>query len=171
MTYTVWMQGKQIGQSRFEYTHDARRRAGKFVPTDFGLTVLPHITDMCPALMEFGDLCRRGGFDMDDRRAETAAAALDAFADTAEGRRMLGAVKRIAQIEVLDPLGQAVIWESLAITDVDELAAIAHARSPGLLDERLNAEGTVKFMISLTLAKRSRVAKTLFGVSEPLVEC
>jgi hypothetical protein len=171
VTYTVWMQGRQIGETRFEYTHDQRKRAGSFVPTEYGLAVLPRITDMCPALLDFGELCRRKGFDMDDARDVTAAAALDAFTDTTEGRRVLGAASQIAQIEVLDPLGQIVAWESPAISDVDELAAIARSRAPGSLDERLNADHTVKFMISLTLAKRSRVTRPRFGVGESMVEC
>jgi hypothetical protein len=171
MTYTVWMQGKQIGHTRFEYKHTGRKRAGMFVPTEFGLTVLPRITDMCPALMDFGELCSEAGINMHDARADTASAALDAFTDTIEGRRVLGAAKVISEIEVLDPLGQALSWESLAITDVDDLLAMARARTPGRFDDTLAARGPARFTISLTLVKGARAQRPRFGVGESLVEC
>src|SRR5262249_48907829 len=77
MTYTVWLHGQQIGETRFEFRPDRRRHAGTFHPTEFGLTVLPSITAMMPALFEFGDLCRRRGLDTDDQNPESASAALD----------------------------------------------------------------------------------------------
>src|SRR5471030_485726 len=112
MTYTVWMYGQQIGHTKFEYRHDARKRAGVFQPTEFGLTVLPGITAMCPALLDFGELCRRDGIDVEDPSPESASAALAAFTETPEGQRLIEAAKQIAEIEVLDSLGRELPWES-----------------------------------------------------------
>ena len=114
VTYTVWMHGQQIGETKLEYRHTSQRHAGAFHPTAFGLTMLPGITAMGPALFAFGDMCRQAGIDTDDDRPANASAALDAFAGTPEGRRVLAAAKQIADVEVRDPDGRRVAWESRA---------------------------------------------------------
>src|SRR5689334_19263682 len=109
------MHGQQIGETKLEYRHTGTRFAGAFHPTEFGLTLLPGITAMGPALFAFGEMCRREGIDTDDASADTASGALNAFAHTPEGRRVLDAARQIAQVEVRDPNGKRVLWESLNI--------------------------------------------------------
>lgn len=158
MTYTVWMHDQQIGETEFEYRHTSERRAGAFHPTEFGLTMLPGITAIGPALFAFGDMCRRAGIDPGDDRRESASAALDAFAGTPEGRRVIDAARQIAKVEVRDPDGRRVPWESLAITDLEWMVAVARERKlPELAQvDALPTHDPIKFMITVTWADARR---------------
>ena len=154
MTYTVWIHGRQIGETAFEYEHDKRRRAGSFQPTEFGLQVLPSITAMGPALFDFGAMCKRHGLDPESTSKADAATALDVFGGTPEGQRVIAAAKHVAQLEVKDPSGQIVPWESLTITDLDWLVAYARERgdrAPNAILDDMPEHDPIKFMISLTL--------------------
>jgi hypothetical protein len=156
MTYTVWIHGQQIGQTAFEHEHDRRRRAGSFQPTEFGLQVLPAITAMVPALFEFGAMCKRRGLDPDSASEADAETALDVFGGTPEGQRVMAAAQQIAELEVRDPRGRIVPWESLAITDLEWLIAYAREMGdpePNKAIDDLPAHEPIKFMISLTLKR------------------
>ena len=158
MTYTVWLHGQQIGETKFEFRPGGREHAGAFHPTAFGVTVLPSITAMGPALFEFGDMCRLQGVDTDDPSAQNASTALDAFASSPEGKRVMAAAKQIAAVEVRDPEGQRLAWDSLAITDLEWLVQVAHERNPSVLRQvdDLPEHDPIKFMISLTLKEKTR---------------
>jgi hypothetical protein len=158
VTYTVWMHGQQIGETKLEYRHTSQRHAGAFHPTEFGLTMLPGITAMGPALFAFGDMCQQAGIDTDDDRPENASAALDAFARTPEGQRVIAAAKQIAEVEVRDSNGKRVTWESLAITDLEWMVAVARKRKPQILGEvdALSRHDTIKFMITMTVRSVGR---------------
>ena len=156
MTYTIWIHGQQIGETAFEYEHDKRQRAGSFQPTEFGLQVLPSITAMSPALFDFGDMCKRRGLDPESASEADAATALDMFGGTPEGQRVIAAAKQIAELEVRDPNGRIVPWESLAITDLDWLIAYARERGdpgPNEILDNMPVHEPIKFMISLTLKR------------------
>jgi hypothetical protein len=160
MTYTVWIHGQQIGETAFEYEHDKRRRAGSFQPTEFGLQVLPSITAMAPALFDFGAMCRLRGLDPESASEEDAATALDVFGGTPEGQRVIAAAKQIAELEVRDPSGRMVFWESLAITDLDWLVAYTRERgdpAPNEILDKMPEHDPIKFMISLTLKREPPV--------------
>jgi hypothetical protein len=152
--YTVWMYGQQIGETRFEARCAGRKRAGVFHPTALGIAMLPGITDMFPALIEFRDMCERRGVDVHDDRPETGRDAFEAFQDTAEGRRVIAAARRIAEIDVRQENGDSIPWESLAISNLDELAALAARRTPsGPPQPRQRPNGDpIRFLISLTIA-------------------
>src|SRR5262245_31392620 len=158
MTYTVWLHGQQIGETEFEFRPDRRRQAGTFHPTEFGLTVLPSITEMMPALFDFGDLCRRHGLDTEDTNSDSASDALDRLAATPEAERLMAVAKRVSRVEVRDADGQLVVWDSLLISDLELLVQIARERTPSVeeeLDEPLHHD-PIKFMISLTLKEETR---------------
>jgi len=152
--YTVWMYGQKIGETRFEAGAAGRKRAGVFHPTEFGIAMLPGITDMFPALVDFKDMCVREGVDIQDDRPETGRDAFEAFKDTPEGRRVITAARRIAEIEVREQNGDCVAWESLAISNLEELAALASRRaSSGPADPMQQSNGDpVRYLISLTMA-------------------
>ncbi len=130
MSYTVWMDGVSIGHSALEVRQGANRRAGIFHPTEFGLSVLPGITDMGPALLDVGRMCRDGGMDLEDFRLDAERASQEVFG-TPEGNRVLEAAKQIARLELRAPSGDFVPWESILITDLNALGAAASGRSPG----------------------------------------
>jgi hypothetical protein len=154
VTYTVWIRDQQIGETRFELHPGPRRRAGSFHPTPFGLTILPGIVDMFPALLAFGQMCRDKGIDMDDESAETAAMAMDAFGGSPEGQRVLASARIISELHVRDGGGHLLLWESLAISDSSALARIANERNPALLAGLpSDSPDMVKYLITITLAR------------------
>ena len=124
MTYTVWMDGTRIGETAFELRHGADRRGGVFHPTALGLSVLPGITAMGPALLAAGQMCRERGIDTEDPDLDVESATRTVF-ETPEGDRVLAAARLIARLELHDPSGELVRWESILISDFNDLAAMA----------------------------------------------
>ena len=156
MPYTVWKNGKQIGATQFELSPGGRKRVGMFHPNEYGLTVLPGITAMFPALLEFGEMCRRNGVDVEFDSPEKRAAGHELFAETPEGRAVIEAAQNIGELELRDSRGETLVWDSLAISDVGMFADLA--RSCGENSEDQTAETTgAAYMISATLAPRLRV--------------
>jgi hypothetical protein len=171
MAYTVWKNGQRIGQTDLELSPGGRRRAGTFLPNDYGLTVLPGITAMLPALLAFGDMCRRKGLDVEDRSPEAGRMALDAFAETPEGQAVIEAAKHVGAVELRDRRGQTVVWESLLISDLRQVRALASDRArtaqPAIPDD-----GQSFYFISVTLASRLRPPFDRRGVQDaPLTIC
>src|SRR5579883_3238383 len=85
VTYTIWMRGRRIGETRFELSEPFQRRVGAFLPTAHGLTVLPGITTMFPALLEFAEMCHRHGLDVNDDWSRAVTDTARAFSETPEG--------------------------------------------------------------------------------------
>jgi hypothetical protein len=157
MTYTVWIHGQQIGETAFEYRHDTRRRAGAFQPTEFGLQVLPSITAMVPALFDFGTMCKRQGIDPETASDADAETAFNTFNDTPEGQRITAAARQIAELQIRDPQGCLVPWESIVITDLEWLTAYARQRGdpkPNAILDAMPDHEPIKFMITLTVKSR-----------------
>src|SRR5438874_12096622 len=80
--YSLWMHGRMVGETTFDLYRSGPKMAGMFLPTEYGSSVIHRVTAMAPALFAFGELCRQAGFDLDDSRRETAAAALEQFGAT-----------------------------------------------------------------------------------------
>jgi hypothetical protein len=173
MTYTVWKNGEKIGETRFELCPGPRKRAGVFHPTAYGLTVLPAITAMAPALLEFGAMCRERGVDVDDDRPETAESAFDAFANTAEGRRIQAAASHIAELELRDSSGRTLVWESIMISDMTALVELAARRKREAAAQLRKLPGDpIRFMISTTLREQGATCPgNPLGASEALGVC
>jgi len=173
MPYTVWKNGEKVGETRFELSPGPRKRAGVFHPTAFGLLLLPGITAMGPALLEFGSMCRARGVDVDDDRPETAEKAFDRFANTPEGKRIQAAASCIADLELRDSADRTLHWESLMITDMAAVMELIGRRRRGVSDQLKMLPGDpIRFMISATLADlpASRGANPL-GASESIGVC
>jgi hypothetical protein len=159
MPYTVWLHGKQIGETKFELPSPKRKLAGTLHPTEIGLRMLPAVTAMAPALFAFGDMCRRKGLTPNSIERQSAAKAREIVGETPEGQRLMAAAEQVAAVEVRDPDGRVIEWESLAITDIDWLVSYAHRLENGE-EPREKAEGKppapdpIKFMISLTKKKK-----------------
>jgi hypothetical protein len=154
--YTVWKNGKQIGQTHFELSPGGRKRAGMFHPNEYGLTVLPGITAMFRALVAFGEMCRREGIDVEFDSPEKRAAGLELFAETPEGRAVIDAAQNIGEVELRDSRGETLVWDSLAISDVRMFADLA--RRFGDNPDAQTSESTgAAYLISATLAPRLRL--------------
>jgi hypothetical protein len=125
---------------------------GTFRPTEFGLTVLPRVTALFPALLEFAELCRQQGCDIDEDWRDAVSATANAFSDTPEGRRVLDAAERVAELKVRDAAGGVVGWESLTISELDLLVPLSPAGGPMIQRRMRRLEGDpIRFMISMTL--------------------
>lgn len=157
MTYTVWIDGTRIGETAFELRHGADRRGGVFHPTELGLSVLPGITAMGPALLDAGRMCRERGIDTEDPALDVESATRTVF-ETPEGDRVLAAAKLIARLEVHGPSGELVRWESILISDFSELAAMAGTDSssgdPATVGR--GSESPVRYFISATFSAGRR---------------
>ena len=147
MSYTVWLDGTLIGESNLELRHGERRRAGIFHPTELGLSVLPGITAMGPALLDTGRACQERGIDTDDDSLLTEDAAEQLFA-TDEGKRVLEAAKVISRLELRNPAGDLITWESILISDVDELAAAAGREPDDPTDTSGETRDPVRYFMS-----------------------
>lgn len=161
MRHTVWYHEQQIGETDFELVARGRKRAGVFRPTAFGLTVLPAITAIVPALFDFRDMCERSGIDTEDERPETADAAMDAFGRTSEGERVMSAVRQVAALEVRDEHGHTMRWESILISDMQQIRALVDRFPRGDAFPAPRAVGELpllRYLISLTLARQRYVA-------------
>ena len=170
MPYSVWKNGEKVGETRLELSPAPRKRAGVFHPTPFGLTVLPGITAMVPALFDFGALCEAHGFDIEDDRPETGERAFETFANTPEGQRVQAAAGCIAELELRDPAGRAMRWESLMISDMTAIVELAGRRRPNAVDQLKTLPGDpIRFMISATLADKSSARRaSVLGVVDPI---
>ena len=171
--YTVWKNGEKIGETRFELSPGPRKRAGVFHPTAFGLTALPGITAMFPALLEFGAMCQERGVDVSDNRREVAEQAFETYSDSPEANRIRLAASHIAQLELRDPNGQTLEWESIMISDMTTLADLAARHRPSARNQLKTLPGDpIRFMISTTLAAPSNMHRpNAFGASESMGVC
>lgn len=151
MSYSVWLDGIRIGDTALELRHGIGRRGGVFHPTELGLTVLPGITAMAPALVDMGQLCRDNcinteeGVDV-DRATQT-------ILGTSAGRTMLAAAEQISRIELHDASGRIVRWESILISDMADFSAFAAkqiAEADEVPAEQLDIP-PVRYFISTTL--------------------
>ena len=79
---------------------------------------------MARALLDVGRMCRRHGIDPADPGADTDENVSMVF-ETAEGHRMMEAVKINARLELHDPRGRVTPWEVLLISDMDDIRAAA----------------------------------------------
>ena len=124
MTYTVWMDGTKVGETAFELRYGTDRRGGVFHPTELGIALLPRITAMGPALLDVGRMCRERGIDTEDPDLDVEGTLRTVFA-APEGNRVVAAAEQIARLELHGPSGELVRWESMMISDVEELRALA----------------------------------------------
>jgi len=171
--YTVWKNGEKIGETRFELRPAPSRLAGVFHPTASGLSVLPAVTAMAPALIEFGRICRARGIMADENRPEAVDEGLEAFANTPEGKRVRTAASHVAELELRDPSGRTIIWESILISDLTAFAQLSAERRRDAESQLSKLPGDpIRFMISATVASGNEpVSHSAFQAAEPLEVC
>lgn len=169
MTFTVWMHDRLIGETDFELAPIGERRAGVFRPTQYGLSVLPGITCMFPALLELHAVCRRHGINPDDDALTPDHPDLDFVSATPAGQRVIEAARYISQVELRDRTGRILPWEALMISDADEIAnAVAHIE-PDEVEAVERPASPMRYFISATikLEKRRRPRWSSFAGPPP----
>jgi len=155
--YSVWKDGKQIGQTDLEFRADKRRRAGIFRPNDHGVAVLPGICAMLPALMSFGEMCRRRGIRTEDYSPTGKRFPFEDFVETPEGRAVAKAASHFVGVELRDACGETIRWDVLMISDVAEVRTLARKFAVEMPDEAPEIPGAM-YIISVTLPRRFRLA-------------
>jgi hypothetical protein len=153
MPFTLWKRGILIGETDLEIAKPGdRRRAGVLHPTPAGMMALPALTAMAPALFALGE--SMSGLPLSDDAVErNGEAALEVFERSLEGRKVLAAAEQIAELELRDTDGKPVAFDSILVTDLEELviaSGISRAKHP-------NGD-PVRYLISLTLSKHQLVA-------------
>ena len=172
MAYSVWKNGEKLGETRFELHPGPRKMAGVFHPTPSGLAVLPSVTAMMPALFAFGRMCRARGIAVEETRPETIDLGLDAFANSPEGKRIQTAARHVEELELVDATGKTLVWESILISDLTNLAELSGDREGAKRRLECMPGDLIRFMISVTLADPSEPRPLdAFGGAEPAEVC
>jgi len=153
MTFTLWKQGVMIGETDFALgERRGRRRIGAFHPTPSGMLALPAITAMAPALLECGPVLKQ--LPLSDEELERDGGgdtALALFERTPEGRRVLAAAEQIAQLELRDPSGRPIMFESFLLSDIEELATSGPTSRSAIAARRKNPAAPIRYVISVSL--------------------
>src|SRR5919198_3548759 len=124
MPFTLWSRDLLIGETDFELgDRGGTRHIGVFRPAPSGMMLLPSITAMAPALFEFGLAAKRAGFSAEPEGDE-ADACLELLEQCGPGQRMLASAKRIAELELRDPDGRQIHFESILVSDLEELRSL-----------------------------------------------
>ena len=126
MAYSVWIDGTKLGDTSFEIAHGEGRRAGVFHPSAPGLPLLPGVTAMARALLEAGRMCWEKGIDTEDPNLDIESTTEQIFA-MPEGRRIQEAAKVAVRLELQDSRGKLVEWESLLISDLNDIRALGRS--------------------------------------------
>jgi hypothetical protein len=160
MPYTLLLHGVVIGETDFEHKgRGPRQQAGEFRPSPSGLEVLPQVTGMFAASLAFMRVVERN--TPSDREG-----ALGLLETTPEGRRLIEHARVIEQLELRDPDGNRLDIESIAVSNLCELAALAASK----LGKSNLGDVPPKFLISVTVrpigaAVTSRRTLPAFGIA------
>ena len=144
MPYTLLLHGIVIGETDFEHKgHGPRQQAGVFRPAPSGLDLLPRITGMFAASLAFMRVVERNKAAIDSNDAT----AMDLLEQTPEGRCLVEHAKVIEQLELRDPAGKEMAIESIAVSNLQELAALAASK----LGKASTGDVPPKYLISVTV--------------------
>ena len=151
MHFTLWHRGVLVGQTDLLLGGlPGGSRAGVFQPAPSGMTILPALTAMAPALLKLSEAMARLPLSEEDldRNAESA---LEAITSLPEGRRMLAAAEQMIDLELRDPTGKPVPYDSILLSDLHALTelGVAH-RAVGDLAVS-SGEDPVRYVISVTI--------------------
>lgn len=160
MPYTLLLHGAVIGETDFEHKGQGpRQQAGIFRPSPSGLAALPQITGMFAASLAFMRVVER-------KRPSDQDTAMSLLESTPEGRELIEHAKVIEQLELRDPDGKRLEIESIAVSDLRELASLAASK----LGKATLGDVPAKYLISVTvrpIGSASAPRRTLpaFGIA------
>lgn len=154
MPFTLWQRGVLIGETDFGLGKlPGGRRAGVFHPAPSGMMVLPALTAMAPALFGLGEAMKQLPLSEEEIERD-GDAAIEVFTRSPEGQRILAAAEQIAELELRDGSGKRVAFESILVSDLEELAAIGVVNRIVGKAKRGDGGDQVRYVISVTLSKR-----------------
>jgi hypothetical protein len=150
MPYTLWHLDKLVGETGFEHAGPAPgQRLGMLQPTPYGYEVVPQMCGFLSASFALKKEMERRGFVSPDDQADGMLGVLE---HSAEGNRVVGIVKHLAELELRAPDGARQTIKSIAVTDLRELAALVkHIGSePEFENEAMEKDGRPRYLISAT---------------------
>jgi hypothetical protein len=144
MTYTLSFEGQLVGHTDFEHAGpNPKQHFGVFRPTPFGLSVIPKLTGLLSATVALQRALDARGFEENSDPDELLAALMD----LPEGQEVADIGRVISLLELRDAAGTRVSVASLAVSDLQELAALANAEPPKIRD------GGSRYFISATFGR------------------
>jgi hypothetical protein len=149
MRYTLWHRDTLVGETDFGFGLRNGSRAGVLHPTLPGMAVLPALTAMAPALFAVDDAMKRLPLTDEDIERDVDGA-IEAFTSSPEGQRVLRAAEQMAALELRDPSGRPVPFDSILVSDIHEMAALGAALRP----DRAGGSDPVRYVISATFSAR-----------------
>ena len=149
MRYTVWHRDVLIGETDFGLGKRGGSRAGVFHPTLSGLSVLPALTAMAPALLAAGEAMQGLPVSEEDIERDPDGA-IEAFTSSPEGQRVLRSAEHMADLELRDDGGRPVPVDSILVSDLREMVALGAE----LRGSNPHAGDPVRYVISATFTTR-----------------
>lgn len=151
MPYTLWLHGLLVGETDFEHPGPAPgQRLGAFRPTTAGLEVLPSICGLLAATVALKDEMERRGLVNPDDQAD---GMLEVLESTPEGERVVEIAKCLEQLELHDPNGIRLQFQSIAVSDLHELVQLGKLRASAVDEASETAdESTPRYLISATFS-------------------
>jgi len=149
MRYTLWHRDTLIGETDFGFGQRGGSRAGVLHPTPSGMAVLPALTAMAPALFAVGQAMERLPLSDEDIERDVDGA-IEAFTSSPEGQRVLQAAEEMSALELRDPNGRAVSFDSILVSDLHEMTALGAT----LRHDATNGGDPVRYVISATFSRR-----------------
>ncbi|MEX2152532.1 MAG: hypothetical protein WD825_04285 [Gemmatimonadaceae bacterium] len=149
MPYTLWHLDKLVGETGFEHAGPAPgQRLGMLRPTPYGYEVVPQMCGFLAASFALKKEMERRGFVSDDQ----ADGMLGVLEHSAEGNRVVGIVKHLAELELRAPDGDRQTINSIAVTDLRELAALVKdiGSEPEFENQAMEEDGRPRYLISAT---------------------
>ena len=113
MSFHLYSHGQDLGETDFELTHERTKRAGAFRPTQLGVSLLPTLTGIGPALIALGKALPETELTDADMDAAMAAFAGSQVADFAQKLDDL-------KLELRDANDRVVPTKSMAVHDVEQ---------------------------------------------------
>lgn len=150
MPYTLWLNERLIGETEFEHPGPgAGQRLGAFRPTTQGSEALPAICGLLGATLALKREIQRRGLDPD----QESDAVLEVLEQTPEGERVMAIAKCLSELELRDPAGERLVIQSIAVTDVRELRALARpvGTRHDIASNANTADSKPRYLISATL--------------------
>lgn len=151
MRYTLWHRDTLIGETDFGFGQRAGSRAGVLHPTSSGMAILPALTAMAPALLAAGEAMKRLPLSEEEIERDVDGA-IEAFASSPEGRRVLRAAEHMADLELRDSTGRVIAFDSILVSDLQEMTALGAS----LRRDRPASGDPVRYVISATFSAARR---------------
>jgi len=156
MPYTLWSHGILVGVTDFALGNkDGRHLAGVFQPAETGMMLLPALTAMTPAPVDFHARMKHENLSAEDAQTDPDRV-LEVFEQALEGQRVIASAKEIEKLELRAPSGRVLETESILLSDLVEMKRFGFRTTPIRTRKKGRDQlgDPIRYLISATLASR-----------------